>query len=195
MNFFIKDISQITLIVFKNLVLRLCTKWASNAMQSNAMNNLFSTVGKDLADKIDPAPNPLLSGAFEVNRQKLKFCFRTTEVQEIRDAFDAVKIAKSFGTDNISSYFLKFALYFIENSLAISFDIFLETNQFPVAWKIVRVNAIFKDGERTEKSNYRPISVLPVISRLFFEKLVTKQLNQTVSFLMTSQAFCAFGLQ
>ena len=126
---------------------------------------------------------------------KLKFCFRTTEVQEIRDAFDAVKIAKSFGTDNISSYFLKFALYFIENSLAISFDIFLETNQFPVAWKIVRVNAIFKDGERTEKSNYRPISVLPVISRLFFEKLVTKQLNQTVSFLMTSQAFCAFGLQ
>ena len=34
---------------------------------------------------------------------------------------------------------------------------------------------IFKDGVKSDKSNYRPISVLPVISRLF-EKLVFNQL-------------------
>ena len=39
-------------------------------------------------------------------------------MQEIRDAFATVKTAKSFGTDNISSYFLKLALPVIENSLA-----------------------------------------------------------------------------
>ena len=40
-----------------------------------------------------------------------------------------------------------------------------------------RVSPIFKDGDKTEKSNYRPILVLPVVSRLF-EKLVFNQLYQ-----------------
>ena len=45
------------------------------------------------------------------------------------------------------------------------------------SWKIARITPIFKDGDRAEKSNYRPISVLPVISKLF-EKLVFNQLYQ-----------------
>ena len=78
------------------------------------MNNFFCFVGKDLADKIDPAPNPLLTGDYEINNYKTIFRFRTIDVQEIRDAIATVKTAKSFGTDNISSYFLKLALPFIE---------------------------------------------------------------------------------
>ena len=98
-------------------------------------------------------------------------------MQEIRDAFATVKTAKSFGTDNISSYFLKLALPLIENSLAFLFNTSIETSRFPDSWKVARVTPIFKDGDRADKSNYRPISVMPVISRLF-EKLVTNQLCQ-----------------
>eukprot|EP00794_Sanderia_malayensis_P016541 gene16541-18216_t len=54
---------------------------------SNAMNSFFCSIGKDLADKIHPAPNPLLAGDFEVNKHKARFNFRTIEVQEIRGAF------------------------------------------------------------------------------------------------------------
>ena len=50
---------------------------------SNAMNSLFCPVGKDLADKLDPAPNPLLAGDYEINKHKATFHFRTIEVQEI----------------------------------------------------------------------------------------------------------------
>ena len=103
-----------------------------------------------------------------------KFHFRTIEVQEIRDAFAKVKTGKSFGIDNISSYFLKLALPFIENSLAFMFNTSIETSMFPDSWKIARVTPIYKNGDKADKSNYRPISVLPVISRLF-EKLVTNQ--------------------
>ena len=46
---------------------------------------------------------------------------------------------------------------------------------FPDCWKIARVAPIFKDGPADESSNYRPISVLPVVSR-FFEKLIYDQL-------------------
>ena len=96
-------------------------------------------------------------------------------MQEIRDAFATVKTAKSFGTDNISSYFLKLALPFIENSLAFLFNTSMETSRFPDSWKVARVTPIFKNGDKTDKSNHRPISVLPVILGLF-EKLVANQL-------------------
>ena len=87
------------------------------------------------------------------------------------------KTAKSVGTDNISSYFLKLALPFIESSLAILLNTSIETSRFPDSWKVARVTPILKDGDKTGRSNYWPISVLPVISRLF-EKLVTNQLYQ-----------------
>ena len=103
------------------------------------MNSLFCSVGKDLADKIDPAPNPLLAGDYESNKHKATFRFRTIGVQAIRDAFATVKIAKSFGTDNISSYFLKLVLPFIDNSLAFLFNTSIETSRFPDSWKVARV--------------------------------------------------------
>lgn len=144
---------------------------------SNTMNDYFCSIGKALADEINPAPNPLLSGGYEINKEKLKFHFKNIQVKDIRDAFSKVKTAKSSGSDNISSYFLKLALPLIENSLAFLFNTSIETNIFPDDWKVARVTPIFKNGEKTDKSNYRPISVLPVISRLF-EKLVSDQLSQ-----------------
>ena len=144
---------------------------------SNVMNNFFCSVGKDLANKIAPVPNPLLSGDYEVNKDRAEFNLKTIEVKDIRAAFAKVKTTKSFGIDNISSYFLKLALPFIGNSLAALFNTSIETSQFPDSWKVARVTPIFKEGDKTEKSNYRPISVLPVISRLF-EKLVFDQLYQ-----------------
>ena len=144
---------------------------------SNTMNKFFCSIGKDLANDTVPGPNPLLSGDYQVNTNKAKFHFRTIEVQEIRDAFAKIKISKGLGTDNISCYFLKLALPFIENFIAGLFNTSIETSQFPDLWKVARVTPIFKDGDKTDKGNYRPISVLPIISRLF-EKLVANQLYQ-----------------
>ncbi len=144
---------------------------------SNEMNSFFCSIGKELADKIDFVPNPLLTADYEVNKHKAMFHFKSIKVEEIRAAFAKIKTAKSFGVDNVSSYFLKLALPLIENSLAMLFNTSIETSLFPDSWKVARVTQIFKSGEKTDKSNYRPISVLPVISRLF-EKLVFDQLYQ-----------------
>ena len=55
-------------------------------------------------------------------------------------------------------FFLKLALPYIENSLVIMFNTSIETRIFPDAWKLARVIPIFKEGDRDDKSNYRPIS-------------------------------------
>ena len=85
-----------------------------------------------------------------------------------------MKIKKSFGNGNIWGYFLKIAFAVISSSLLKIFNVSIETNTFPDAWKIA---PIYKEGEKSEKSNHRSISVLPVISRLF-EKLIFDQLYQ-----------------
>ena len=48
------------------------TETRSKKDVSNAMNNFFCTIGRDLADKIQLAPNPLLSGEYAVNKDKAK---------------------------------------------------------------------------------------------------------------------------
>ena len=47
---------------------------------------------------------------------------------------------------------------------------------FPSDWKTARVSPIYKSGERDECGNYRPISVLSTISKIY-EKLVFEQVN------------------
>ena len=66
----------------------------------------------------------------------------------------------------------------------------LETASFPDSWKTARVTPIFKYGKKDQKSNYRPISILPVVSKLF-ETIVFNQLYQflnRISLLYKSQS-------
>ena len=141
------------------------------------MNSFFCSIGKDLASNIVGGYNPLLLCDYFQNINVAKSIFKSIQVQQIREAIGKLKTSQSFGDDGISSYLLKLAMPFIEDSLVYLFNTSLETSQFPDPWKIARVSPIFKDGDKTEKSNYRPISELPVVSRLF-EKLVFNQLYQ-----------------
>ena len=128
---------------------------------SNTINSYFCLVGKDLASKNEDATNPMLKGTYDLNPDNRLFNFRPIVVQDIRDAMGKIKTSKSLGSDDISSYFLKLATPYIENSLNFMFS--LEISQFPDSWKNAQITPIFKDGDRAEKSNYHPISVLPVI--------------------------------
>jgi Reverse transcriptase (RNA-dependent DNA polymerase) len=48
---------------------------------------------------------------------------------------------------------------------------------FPSGWKMANVAPVWKKkGSKTDPSNYRPISVLPVLARMF-EKACAKQLT------------------
>ena len=110
-----------------------------------------------------------------MNPEEKYFRFKTIDVRNIRNAVGKMKTSKVFGTDNISSYFLKLAMPYIENSIAYILNTSLKSSRFPDDWKTARVSPAFNEGEKSDKFNYRPLSILPVISRLF-EKLVFNQL-------------------
>ena len=118
---------------------------------SDKMNQFFCSVGKTLAADIDVTPNPLLSGEFSINDGGKIFNFRAINEGDLQKAMAKMKIKKSFGNDNISGYFLKIAFAVISSSLLKIFNVSIETNTFPDAWKIATVTLIYKEGEKSEK--------------------------------------------
>ena len=54
---------------------------------------------------------------------------------------------------------------------------FIETSTFPEQLKYADVKPVFKKDSRTDKKNYRPISILPNVSRNY-ERCINKQLEE-----------------
>ena len=110
-----------------------------------------------------------------MNTQKTNFQFHVIDELQLGKVFGKLKTSKGSGTDGIASCFLKMALPVISESLCDIFNFSIATGCFPDSWKIARVAPIFKSGQPDDRSNYRPISVLPVLARVF-EKLIYNQL-------------------
>ena len=148
---------------------------ANNDDIAESMNNFFCSIGEKLSDKIPKTRNPLLEDEYNVNLQNTRFQFKFIDLFQIEKVFRKIKTSKGSGTDGIASCFLKIALPVISQSLCDIFNLSITTGCFPDCWKIARVAPIFKSGQPDDRSNYRPISVLPVLSRVF-EKLVHNQM-------------------
>ena len=56
----------------------------------------------------------------------------------------------------------------------------MKTSIFPDDWKKAKVTPIFKAGDRSEVGNYRPISILPIVSKIM-ERAVHDQLYVYIS--------------
>ena len=56
------------------------------------------------------------------------------------------------------------------------FNVSLQRAIFPNDWKLAKVTPIFKEGSKADCGNYRPISVISAVAKLF-EKLVYRQLS------------------
>ena len=148
---------------------------SDSAGVAESMNDFFCTIGETLYEKIPRAKNPLLENDYELNPQKTMFNFHDIDTSQVRKVFGKLKTSKGCGNDGIASCVLKIALPVISESLCEIFNLSIATGCFPDSWKIARVAPIFKSGQPDDRSNYRPISVLPVLARVF-EKLIHNQL-------------------
>ena len=100
---------------------------------------------------------------------------------EILAFIQALNVDKASGPDGISARMLKATAASITPSVTKLFNISIRLGRFPQVWKSSSVVPVPKSNNHREASNYRPISLLPIISKLLerhYHHLITDHLKE-----------------
>ena len=84
---------------------------------------------------------------------------------EITDLLASLDITKSSGPDNISARMLKYTAHSIAPAVRMLFNLSLKLGRVPSAWKSSRIIPIPKVPKAKSPDNYRPISLLSILSK------------------------------
>ena len=85
--------------------------------------------------------------------------------EEILALLKNLEVKKASGMDGISAHMLKATAHSIAPAITQLFNISIRLGRIPDAWKAARVTPIPKGGDANDPKNYRPISLLPIISK------------------------------
>ena len=136
-------------------------------------NYHFATIGKSLASSInnkDKSPTFYLK-----NPCTNSIYLQPMSTHEVMALINLLNLNKANGHDDIDPYFLKIAFPIIAFPLSLFFNHSISLGIFPNKLKLVKVIPVYKKGSAEELNNYRPISLLPSLSKIF-ERLLHKRM-------------------
>ena len=148
-----------------------CSEFYINNQLSNdkkkivdGFNNFFINIGPTLANDIpSDSRNPTM---FMKNRIIHSMVLEPVVEEEIEKNVRNLKEG-SAGWDAVSAKVVKLTYDSFINPLCHIINMSFNTGIFPTELKIARVIPLFKSGDTSLISNYRPVSVLPVQSKIF----------------------------
>ena len=103
------------------------------------------------------------------------FSLQTQSIDIVLKRLQKIDDKKATGLDKIPSKLLKTAASIIAPQVTNIFSKSILTGIYPSEWKTARVTPVFKKGIKSDPNNYRPISAIPIVSKVF-EKNVYNQL-------------------
>ena len=101
----------------------------------------------------------------KVNRNTL-FALPQMSTDFVLKQLGSMSKSKSTGLDGIGANTIKLAAPAIADSITYICNLSIKTKSFPEKWKKAKVRPIFNKGKTDDCSNYRPISVLPILSKI-----------------------------
>ena len=152
--------------------------------KADKFNRFFATIGLDIQKKLQsqnqPTTDPEDTDNSETsNPNQPHFQFKNETISDIEKLIDNIRNYVAIGEDMIGAKLIKDMKKTISKILSKIINKGYETNTFPDSMKKAAIKPIHKKGNIDEISNYRPISILPTLSKIF-EKAAA---NQIVSYL------------
>ena len=130
---------------------------------ADSFNTYFSTV---CAPSETDNSNMPTHSVYLSNPPNTTFQFEEIDNRTVLQYINNMKPSHCCGHDNISSNTLKLIANEVSPSLTLIINQSLSTGIFPDSLKTAKVIPIHKKDEKTIMSNYRPISILPVLSKI-----------------------------
>ena len=136
---------------------------------ANGFNKFFTSVGVNLEKSMPASDSSPLDYIQERNFPPFEdnLCTNNLQVRNIIRTLNPV----GGGFDKISTKILQKTFESCLHHLTFFFNLCLKKSTFPDTLKIAFVKPIFKTGEKNEFTNYRPISLLPIFSKIL-EKII-----------------------
>jgi hypothetical protein len=138
-------------------------------------NNFFGSVGSQMASKIELPQNTTFSQYLTPDIDT-SFTFELVSEETIDQAIKNLQPKSSCGLDGLSTTLIKRLRPLLYKPLTIIINQSLNTGIVPDKIKIGKIIPIHKKGDVHLLENYRPISILPSLSKIF-EKIVSDQIK------------------
>ena len=122
-------------------------------------------------------PSPSTSECQITPSLQVSVSVKSCTEEDVRKKLSGLDERKATGPDMIPAKLLKMVAPAISTSLTKLFNYSLSQGVFPSEWKQANVTPVPKSGDRHMVNNYRPISVIPVIAKVF-ESMVHGQLYE-----------------
>ena len=152
--------------------------------KANLFNTLFTSCFTNSGPEPNvshlPHPNPVLSSV-------------VCSHKEVHKLLSTHKVNTANGSDGISSVMLRGTADAITPALTTLFNLSLKQCTVPDQWKLSNITPVFKSEDCSDASNYRPISLLSLISKVL-ERCVH---NRVMDFLLKHNLLsdCQFGFR
>ena len=142
----------------------------------NILNKHFSNVGNILASKLPPAERLFTEYLRKSSSLELSFFFRPVIPSKIQFQILSIPNSKSHGSYSCPTQLLKYSSEVISPVLSYILNTSVSLGAYPQKLKISKIIPIFKDDDKTDASNYMPISLLSNFNRIFEKIMYDREL-------------------
>ena len=139
---------------------------------ANIFNKFFSTVGSTMASQIQ---SPKMTPPKQMKCPLSSFFFGETDPEEINQLISELNEKTAVRKNDIEIKYYKIAKSVISPIISKMINKCISQGSFPNCLKIAQVIPVYKKGSKTNCSNYRPISLLSPLSKIF-EKIISSRL-------------------
>ena len=163
----------------------------------NVFNDYFVNVTNDLAENGNVDMSGDLDDIFKVYKDHPSvksireqtslvqpFDFKHVNVNDVKKILKSTKTKKAPGYDNVPPKLIKLGAEILSHTLTPIFNECITSKVYPTDLKCAEVAPVYKKGDNLNKSNFRPVSVLTCISKVF-ESLMSSQMEKGMSSLLS----------
>ena len=152
---------------------------------TNEFNKYFINIGRSLNDRIQAVTT---SNDYLLQHNKPESTLNFVSVNEVQidNVINKLKYKSSYGYDTISKKHIKYAPNILSRPLTLLINQCIHIGIYPKQLKLSLVKPLHKRGDKTQFGNYRPIALLPSLSKIF-ERVMFDQL---LAYLSNNNLLC-----
>ena len=148
-------------------------KVSNYSIITEEFNNFFAKIGKTVSESV-PSPTTSFHSHLQ-DRSSVNVFMQPTDIYEIKNVVTNLKTKCTVGFDSLSTKLIQQTIGEIIIPLRHIINQSFVTGVVPENLKVAKVIPIYKSGNKNVFNNYRPISILPALSKIM-EKIVCNRL-------------------